>query len=415
MVNERALRALYVLLLIPILFSVYVHSPLFDPQPYLYGLKYTDFTIGVFLPVFQDPVDSSAGRGRWFNEEKIGELLGGKRTCPIPYLDYHFEYPPLVGLMWLFSTCVSLFSVAPPSFPPADYGNILQRVVQLHYYITAGFLFLSYLGIVFALPALALERRRPLLLLLMPSMYVFSVYNWDVVAAAFFLLSIYAIERQRYGLSGVLAGLSVSTKLLTLFGGVLLGLTLLREGRRGDFLRYSAAFLAAAALPYAAVLLLSPHGFSHMISHHATWYCENCLYMLVSNDIWSNTHRVLAALSIGFLAGSLLTLTFSKPVDVRSALFAAVSVPITFNYVFTPQMMAMMAPLAVVTLPLPLLALYALADWLNALALMVFFNEPEPWVLPSTSQKLFAMRNLLMAALTLTVIIMLFRRKLSPS
>ncbi|MEN2999673.1 MAG: glycosyltransferase 87 family protein [Acidilobaceae archaeon] len=304
-----------------------------------------------------------------------------------------------------------MFLAFPHSFSPAEYGQFMQKVLQLHYYITASYLLLSYLSIVFVLPSLAAERWRPYLLLLVPSMYMFSVYNWDVLAAALFVLSLYAFERGRHELSGTLAGLSVSTKLLTLFGGTLLALALLREGRRADFWRYSLAFVAAAALPYLAVLLLSPHGFSRMISHHATWYCENCLYMLLSSDIWSSTHRVLAALSIGFLAGSLLTLALLRRVDIRRAAFVSVSVPITFNYVFTPQMMAMLAPLALLTLPLPLFLIYALADALNAAALIVFFNEANPWTLPSTTQKVFMGRNVIMAVLTLIVLASLFRRR----
>lgn len=389
------------LLLLPILLSIYLHSPLFEPPPGLQGLKYTDIAIGVFVPVFVEPREG----GRWFNSEKLAEMTGGSRTCPLPYLDYHFEYPPLVGLLWLLSTCLSIQALMPHAFPAEKYGELMRRVGEAHYYLTAAYLLLFYLLLLYAQLRLSEDRWRPLLLAASPSMYVFSVYNWDVPAIALFLFSLYVFEKRRYELAGALAGLSVSVKLLTAIGGALLAAVLLREGKRREALAYSQAFLAAAVSPFLFVLLMSPQGFSAMISHHASWYCENCIYMVLVRDIWSNLHRVLAALFIGFLSGSLLTLSLLSSLDLRRAAFAAVAIPVTFGYVFSPQMMVLLTPLAVLSLPTKLLPLYMAADAVNALALLSFFNDSNPWTLEGVTQKLFMIRNAIAAGLVLWTLV----------
>ncbi len=395
--------ALLAVAVLSILVSYYLHSP---QSPVIQtGLKYSDIVHGVFNPRF-NPGDSRL----WFNVDKLEALRSGYRLCPLPYVDYKFEYPPVIGVLFLVSTCTGIMVSLPRIYSPEDYSDLVRGILLVHYNVQASTLSLAFLVTVFLVARLLESYKAGLwkafLIPLLPSTIVYMIYNWDVLAALFLVFSIYFYTRGNYRLSGFMMGLSVSTKLLTIIAGLSLALLLASKDRRG-FTGYTLAFLLAGVTPYVLLYIISPRGFIEFISHHASWYCENCVYMILVNDIWSPLHRILAAFTIGFTVAVILVASATSSRRLQDILFASTATPIVFNYVFTPQMLLIITPVAMISLNgLPLLA-YIVADTANSLIIVSFFKDllqSNPWTLEGLTQKIAMTRNMILVVLLLATL-----------
>jgi len=395
----RAMALLLAATVAVALASFYLHDPE-TPRLHL-GLKYTDIVHGVFgLRMNTD------GASYWFDPGVLERLTGGGRACPVPYRDYKFEYPPVVGLLFYVSTCAGITFTLPLVYSPEDYHVLVKEVAAIHYRVHA--LVLSAALVATAVfTALLLSRWRlglwrAFLLPLLPSTLVYSIYNWDVLAVAFLLASVYYYEKGRYELSGFLAGLSVSTKLLTGVAAIALATALVARGERG-FYSFARGFLLAGVVPFAILYTLWSRGFLEFVSYHSAWYCENCLYMLLVRDVWSPMHKVLAAVSVALVASAVLVIASLSPHRLRELLFVSVAATTVLNYVFSPQMLLLLTPVALLSLRGRLLPAYVLADIINALVIVLFFWElgsgGNPWTLSGVTQKVATVRNLLLLAL----------------
>jgi len=393
------------LALISALASAYLHYP--GAQVPLPGLNYSDVVYGVFSPRFILGYPDF-----WIRAGALEELRGGRRACPAPYLDYKFEYPPAVAALFYASTCAAIHAAFPKAYPPDDYWSFIVAAARIHYAVQALALVVSYIAMLAATYLVArsinAEPWRLLLIPVLPSTTVYMVYNWDVVAAAFFMWGVYLYLKGRQGPAGALIGLSVSTKLLTAVAGAALALRLLGAGKWRGFAAYTSAFTLFSAAPYALIYVLSPRGFMEFINHHAHWYCENCLYMPLVPDIWSPAHKILGASAVAAASAAVLAVALLKPrARLQEVLFASAAAPIIFNYVFTPQMLLMITPAAALALSRRELAAYALADAANALLIVIFFHElgagGSPWTLEGTTQKIALARNLTLLALWIRV------------
>ncbi len=381
---------------VSVLVSYYIHNPDTGIPFGNFGFKYSDIVYGLFYTRFK------AG-SHWFEEGKFETLEGGRRLCPLPYIDYHFEYPPIIGLLWLTSTCASFIIAMPEAYSPEDYGELLGRAASIHYNIQVIFLIVSLLVLVASTHAIlkvwSLDYSRLMLLAFSPSLIIYLTYNWDVLAASLFTLGLYNYIRGRYGVAGALIGFSVSVKLLTVLAGLALLLRLAGGGEKKGVKEYLKFFAITSIIPYALLALLSPHGFRELLSHHSSWYCENCLYLVLTRDIWSVHNRIMAALFIGVAAGFIIAVSIVGAGDVRRLTLASIMAPIVLNYVFSPQMILMVTPVALATLTPGWLSAYMVADALNASIMIVFFGDSNPWLLEGVTQKIALLRNIILLAI----------------
>jgi len=138
--------------------------------------------------------------------------------------------------------------------------------------------------------------------------------------------------------------------------------------------------IAVAGLaPYLAILAVSYNGFIYFVEHHAQWYCENCIYSLITWDIWSPLNRVYATVSTALSLLLLLAIDIDYTSHRQVIGVAAVSMIIVtaLNYVFSPQMMLMITPLAVLALEARHLPLLVLADTANFGIMALFYKDAE--------------------------------------
>jgi hypothetical protein len=331
----------------------------------------------------------------------------GRKTCPLPYVDYMFEYPPVIGFFWTLTTCIS-FSIAQEGgyidvWESAQVHYVAQSLILLLFFVLAGIVLYEITNKV------SLDHGRAFLFVLLPSTVMYLVYNWDIIAVALALSALYMYTRRASFSAGVLLGLSVSTKILS----VGIGVCMLTEYMAKREYRSAARFLAGMFLgltPFLILFLLSPMGFQDFISYHAGWYCENCLYLPLLHDLWSPIPRLLYPILVLAIYSLLVASYASGRISSMSArlraLFSLQLAFVLFNYVFTPQMLILVSPFAVLALNSFWLVLYIVSDALNAMIIPLFIVELEsggnPWLWRSQTQYIVALRN------TILLIVLLY-------
>ncbi|MEM4718037.1 MAG: glycosyltransferase 87 family protein, partial [Desulfurococcaceae archaeon] len=271
-----------------VLISVSIHDPSTPTLFNLTGLKYTDIVHGLFYPIFSPSPNKI--KERWFNESTYYLFRDGKYKCPVPYVDYKFEYPPLIGFLWYISTC-SGFTI----------GSNLKEAVSIHYYINSFILVFFYLLMTIALIRLMNKTNSGVknekttmifrsIMLVSPSILMYLIYNWDIIASSLAVIGVLLYIERRHFTSGLFLGLSISAKILTA-GIALFVLTKhLMHSRKDVALKYILGLAIACLIPFIALHVVSPIGFQEFINHHLKWYCENCIYMIFIRDIWSGLH-----------------------------------------------------------------------------------------------------------------------------
>jgi len=405
---------LIVTALVVALFSSYIHSP---DTPALFGnwgLKYNDIVYGVFNPRFS-PDNDDLNR-YWYKAEALNSILNGDPACPVPYIDYMFEYPPLIGLLWYLSTCASVkmasWSLGSESF---DLKIFMERVAGMHYILNVIPLSCSLLFIVLILASVK-SAQEAFLWLMLPSTILYSMYNWDLICAALALFSLLMFRKQKYLTSGILLGLSVATKLMTLLMAYTIFIYLfLKVKRRRYLIAFTLGFLSFGIIPYAIVFLLAPRGFADFLAHHSSWYCENCLYLVLIHDILSSLHKALTLLAFLSLIAviTVIIYRYKNRFDDEwfyKLLLCSIAGTIVLNYVFSPQMILLFSPMVFLFTNGLSLGLYVVADVANFLVMASFFLDENlrrllsnvgfpievkfsPWTIDSPVQWVAAVRN----------------------
>ncbi len=405
--------------------SFLIHAPFTDVPLGLMGLKYSDVVHGVFSVRFSSELVGDLRRlsELWFDVGVFDSLVKKSYLCPAPYVDYVFEYPPVVGLLWFLTTCASFTMSSKLTLTVSEFFNTASSInYTLQSLVLACFTALTF----YLLRRVALTSGRPLqrslLFIALPSTVLYMTYNWDVIASGLALASLYAFLRRRHSVSGTLLGLSVASKILT--GGLLIPLTfhLIRGVRSGgnqvrDLIAFSSGFLITSLGPFAILYVSSPKGFTAFITHHTGWYCENCIYALMIPDIFSPLHKYLYMLLGSALFVVIAILSYRGALEVIALSYASVGGAVALNYVFTPQMILMITPFALLTLNRLLLYAYVVADVANSLLIIAFFEDASlrtllsrlipintgfnPWTIDSPTQWLATIRN---AAILITII-----------
>jgi len=418
--------------------SIYLHHPSTPVLLGNWGFKYNDIVYGVFDPRFRPNLDPRSVSEKWYVAVKYYSLVTGTRVFVYPYVDYMLEYPPVIGVVWAVSVNVALPANFPEKYSPQYYIEKYPAIASTHYLfnalVNAFFFMLLALYVARAVDLLGASWKKLLLLAILPSTYMYLAYNWDVIAAATFMLAIIWFYEEKYFASGVALGLSIATKIMPLLLiPVLLCFLIKKFGWRSTKLfTYAwgtaiglAGFLVQAILNYKSLL--------DFIEYHAQWYCENCVYQLLIPDIFSPLHRVVALVSISLALLLAVLVAWRKRLSTLSEFFPLLLFVIVastaLNYVFTPQMMILITPLALLALDKRKLAVYAVSDILNALIMVVFFKDGEirstlhniglpvplrgfqPWTIDSPVQWIAIARNILLIYIMIATMLSLVARE----
>ncbi|MEN3047445.1 MAG: glycosyltransferase family 87 protein [Candidatus Caldarchaeales archaeon] len=286
----------------------------------------------------------------WVREEHLAD---GR----VPCIGYFFEYPP--------SACYITYA-----------ARLIGGRDLIGYYIAFSLLSLpAFMAIGYVLTRLSRgSNPYAFVFAFSPSLIVYGIYNYDHFLAALLGLSVLAMNSGRPRLAGLLLGLSVSVKLMTV---LLLPLYLLE--RKGNRLEVLAWFAAGAGVPSLPVLLLNPGWFAEFVRFHATWVLENAWYVWIFQDPFSPTAKLFGLV----LLVPLLLRSYTAPLPFGTKSFLTMSSWLLTSYVFTPQMLLWLIPLA----PFAAAALYfwPVMDVANTYIILTWFttdSPTRPWTLP---------------------------------
>ncbi len=297
----------------------------------------------------------------WRNGVGVGEHL-------VPYLQFTFEYPVIVGVLVYVS-----------SFSRALTGDFMTAMTY-YVLIMDGFLFLFTIGTVLLLRKICAilnieETRIWKCFLIMPTFLMFTVYNWDIIAVFFSMLSIYLyIRANKFG-SAASLGLGIAAKV---YPSVLLPVYLVEEKSWRERFKFTFTCLGVFALVNSPFILLNFKTWLETWTYHMQWGIENSwlIYFLKQMDPFAHYVGLAALL---YLVYKGLIETGKKPYESQAERLMErcwlMSIAWLFgSYVVTPQMALMLLPFYTLIPTVPLLPAYV-ADVLNALIIVLWFTS----------------------------------------
>jgi hypothetical protein len=326
----------------------------------------------------------------------------GKGRHGIPYYDYVFEYPVIVGFL---TYVTSYFGRAMSD----DFG-----IAMAFYSLAMNLILTAFaLGTVVVLYKLCelvgAEKKRIFpYFLVAPSFIMFTIYNWDILAIFFSTLSIYLYLRGQKQYSAVSLGLGIASKI---YPAVLGPIFLLEEKTWKERLRFFVLAAGVFALLNAPFVALRYDVWFGTWRHHMTWGIENSWLIYLFDQMDLNSHYASLAVLI-YLAYKAITGTLNKNYPSQSSRILERSFLMCLawligSYVCPPQMALMILPFLVL-MPLAPLWLFYIAEIFNALIIVLWFtpqlNLGNPLVAGSPVQAFSAIRQLIWLLLFLRVL-----------
>lgn len=292
----------------------------------------------------------------------------GNGALGIPYVDYVFEYPALVGAIVYVASLIARSTAQDFLASLVLYKLIVD--IFLYAFTLMTVIFLYRLTTRYGVES----KRIWQVFLVMPSLLMFADYNFDIMAIAFTVLALYAFIRGRHSTSAFLLGLGVCTKL---YPGILLpaflaGLPSWRS--RGKYAVIAAAVVAALNLPF---MLMNFQSWLGTWSFLAGWGIENSWLIFLFNQMDPMAHYVSLALLL-YVVYKVMAETHHWDVSNNEKLLTRSFLLslgwLLGSYIVTPQMALILLPFYVLIPTIPLLAAYA-SDTLNALIMVFWFTE----------------------------------------
>jgi uncharacterized membrane protein len=322
------------------------------------------FLVGVWehLPIVVPNHYTDVASIFWRNGIGTGQHL-------IPYYQFTFEYPVLVGLIVYFASSIRQYT---PDFSTALNYYVLATDAIL-YLFTIGTIVLVYR----MTDRLGVDKGRIWkAFLIVPSFLMFTVYNWDMIAIFFATLSIYWYLKGDKTKSALSLGLGISAKL---YPCMLIPVYMLEESNWKGRLRALLAPLAVFAMLNLPFVLANFSGWFETWKYHAAWGIEDSWLTFLFNQMDPNAHylglAVLLYLVYKGVTGTLRRQYSDRAMRVIERSFLMNVAWLFGSYVVTPQMALMLLPFYVL-LPTISLPIIYLAEIMNALVIALWFSSP---------------------------------------
>jgi len=258
-------------------------------------------------------------------------------TKTFPYLSAtnSMEYPPVTGLIaWVISFIIP------------NSSNVL--------YFDLNILFLIIMYFISALILKALAPRYLYLFLASPAVIASLFINWDLIAVASALFTVYFFERKKYEESAISLGVSIATKFFPIVMLLPIAIIFYRRKQIKQLSRYlftTAILWLAINLPIAAFYFDGWWRFFKLniergADFGSIWYGLSLLNL----DI-SNLDLIYPLLSITlFIALAIYLLKLDKIPNLAHITFFAVVIFTTFGKVYSPQYVLWLTPFAVIAI-----------------------------------------------------------------
>jgi uncharacterized membrane protein len=238
----------------------------------------------------------------------------------IPYVDKMIEYPVLTGLL------IHVAALAGQSY--AGYYLVTSIILISSAVVATWFLYKTSPG----------NNLLELFIywVLAPSMFVFLIYNWDMLAVLFVVIALYFVKRDRVCCASLFLALGFCSKLFPLL--FLLPLLMTRR-RPAEWLKIAGVFAGTALIINGPFMLLNWEGWYHFVSFNSQRNPNpDSIWGILSAAAPQLTAAQINAISlVTFAAGYLFVLwRFRQESTVRLCFFALL-VFLLCNKVFSPQ------------------------------------------------------------------------------
>ena len=319
----------------------------------------------------------------------------------IPYYQFTFEYPVLIGFLVYVVSSIRLYV---PDFSTAMNLYVLLMDVVLYVFAT------GTIVVVYRMTdLLGVEKRRIWkAFLIAPSFLMFTVYNWDIIAIFFTTLSIYYYLKGGKVKSAISLGLGISAKL---YPCMLIPVYMLEENNWKSRLRALLAPLAVFMILNLPFILVNFSGWFQTWEFHAGWGIEDSWLIFIFNQMDPNAHYlglvVLLYLVYKGVTGTLRKQYKDQPTRIIERSFLMNVAWLFGSYVVTPQMALILLPFYVLVPTISLLVIYS-AEIMNVLIILLWFttslNLGNPISPASPVQWLAAGRQLIWLGLFVKIV-----------
>jgi uncharacterized membrane protein len=325
----------------------------------------------------------------------------GRGPHLVPYSQFVFEYPVLVGV--LVYVCSSVRVIAPDFSVAMNYYTLAMDAAL--YPFAVGTVIVLYKIVEF----MGAEKARIWkAFIIAPSFLMFTAYNWDIIAIFFATLSMYYYLKLDKTRSALSLGLGISAKL---YPCMLLPVYLLEEKNwkdRLEIIGISIGSFFALNMPF---IIVNFNGWFETWKYHAGWGIEDSWLIFFFNQMDVNAHyvglAVLLYLVYKGLAGTFKRKYDNDPSRIIERSFLMNIAWLFGSYVVTPQMALMLLPFYVLIPTISLPVIYA-AEIMNALIIVLWFtpelNLGNPLVSTSPVQWLAAGRQLIWLGLFIQIL-----------
>jgi hypothetical protein len=287
----------------------------------------------------------------------------------IPYYQFAFEYPVLIGFLVYLASSIRLYV---PDFSTAMNFYVLVMDAVL-YVFAIGTIVLVYR----MTDLLGVEKRRIWkAFLIAPSFLLFTVYNWDIVAIFFATLSIYYYLKGGKAKSALSLGFGISAKL---YPCMLIPVYMLEESNWKGRLRALLAPLAVFMILNLPFILANFSGWLETWKFHTEWGIEDSWLIFIFNQMDPNAHYVALVILLYLVykgvTGTLRKQYKDRPTRVIERSFLMNVAWLFGSYVVTPQMALILLPFYALVPTISLSAIY-FAEIMNALIIALWFATP---------------------------------------
>jgi uncharacterized membrane protein len=293
----------------------------------------------------------------------IGNGLHG-----IPYVDYVFEYPALIGAI------VYVTSLLARSLTQDFFTSLVYYKLIVDFFIYA-FTMMTIVALYKLTVRYSVESKRIWqVFLVMPSLLMFVDYNFDIIAVAFALLALYLFILGRHSTSAISLGLGIGAKL---YPAVLLPAFLAASPSWKSRGRYTITTVAVVSLVNLPFMLVNFSTWYGTWSFLAGWGIENSWLIFIFGQMDPLAHYFGLAVFLYIAYKAMMetrhrTISGDQKLLVRSFLLSLAW--LLGSYIVTPQMALILLPFYVLIPTVPILAAYA-SDTLNALIMVFWFTE----------------------------------------
>ena len=313
-----------------------------------------------------------------FNEDRINPVTALK----LPYLEVPIEYPLITGffiyLAWFF-------------------GKSLLGYAILSYALLTLFTIITALTLHKLCGILNADKSRIwLFFVFAPSMIVFNIFNWDIIAVMFMVLAIYLYYRNKFIWASLFLALGFNAKI---FPVLLLPIFLLKTGWKNK-IKIALTFIVTS-------IVLNIY---FMIKNFSVWkstYIFHGLRQPNIDSVWALTGLNIQIINILSLVLFLLFFALlaynHKKYDTIKMGFLAVLLFLIVNKIFSPQYMLWLLPFFVLSSFITKIQYYAL----EALNLIVFFAA-STWILASKEFMLLFISHISTIARSVILVYLLY-------